>query len=66
VNLLLSWGAADAVVAKINHYWADKEILLSDDVPLSIKISIGLGNYPIDTIEPPVLLKIALESLKES
>lgn len=58
--------AADAVVAKIDRYWADEEILLNDDVPLSIKISQGSANYPIDSIEPPVLLRMALESLKES
>jgi diguanylate cyclase (GGDEF)-like protein len=58
--------AANGVLTKIDRYWADKEIMLYDDVPLSIRILHGSANYPIDTIEPPVLLKLALESLKES
>lgn len=57
--------AADGVAKKINRNWADKEILLNGELPLSVRISLGSANYPKDTIEPPILLKLAMESLKE-
>ena len=57
--------AADGVVKKIHRNWTDKEILLNEEQPLSVRISLGSANYPKDTIEPPVLLKLALEPLEE-
>lgn len=57
--------AADGVVKKVHRNWANKEILLSDEQPLSVKIALGSANYPKDTIEPPVLLKLALEPPEE-
>lgn len=57
--------AADGVVKKIYRNWADKEILLNEEQPISVRILLGSANYPKDTIEPPVLLKLALEPLKE-
>lgn len=53
------------VVQKIQNNWANKEILLHNEIPVSIEISSGFANYPKDTIEPPVLLKIALESVEK-
>ena len=58
--------AALEVVAKIDRLWADKEILLNNEQPVFVRISLGSASYPKDTIEPPALLKLALESLKES
>lgn len=57
--------AADGVVEKIRRNWANKEILLNEERPLSVRISLGSANYPKDTIEPPVLLKLALKPLEE-
>ena len=55
--------AAQKVVQKIQKSWNNKEILLQNETPVLIEISSGCVNYPSDTIEPPVLLKLALESL---
>jgi diguanylate cyclase (GGDEF)-like protein len=57
--------AAQKVVQKIQRNWENKEILLYNEIPVSIEISAGFANYPKDTIEPPVLLKIALESVEK-
>ena len=58
--------AAMEVAQKIHLSWAEKKILLNNQMPISVSISLGSANYPKDTIEPPILLKLALESLKES
>lgn len=57
--------AADEVVKKINQNWGNKEILIRNEYLISLKISSGFANYPKDTIEPPTLLQIALESTKK-
>lgn len=54
--------AAEEVITKVQKSWMNKEILLYDEFPASIKILSGFATYPIDTIEPPVLLKKVLES----
>jgi diguanylate cyclase (GGDEF)-like protein len=56
---------AKEVVGKINQNWGNKEILLRDEYLISLEISSGFANYPKDTIEPPILLQIALESAKK-
>lgn len=57
-----SKSSAEEVVTKVQKSWVNKEILLDDGFPVSIKILSGFVTYPIDTIEPPELIKKVLES----
>ncbi|MFQ5583385.1 MAG: diguanylate cyclase domain-containing protein [Calditrichia bacterium] len=54
--------SAKEVVGKIRKNWENASVEFpGKDLPLKINITAGLSNYPKDTIEPPMLIKIAEE-----
>jgi len=56
--------AAEKAALKIQKTWDGKTIYFHEKIPVSIKLSTGCANYPKDTIEPPVLIKMALEAIE--
>lgn len=56
--------AAEKAALKIQESWNGKTFYFQEKIPIPIKLSMGCVNYPKDTIEPPVLIKMALESIE--
>lgn len=57
--------AAEKAMKKIQNGWTEKALYIRDEFTISVKVVMAYANYPKDTIEPPLLLKMALEAVEK-
>lgn len=57
--------AAEKAMQKILNGWEEEALRIREESAVAVKLAMRYANYPKDTIEPPLLLRMALEGAEK-